>query len=150
MYVHGKQRGKGFPALTPVICRSNVRAAVIAGTIPFAVLRLFFGAGTESRCLQSKLGKKFRCQTGVVQVIDGKLHQIIMAYIGVIKVVEALTEPVRKLRKFLQMTGMESGIRVLCCICQRIGEIFIQIAPLFDAVCLFQFLLCQGNCVSAR
>ena len=80
-------------------------------------------------------------------MVDSKLHQVIVAYIGIIEMVEAFAEPVREFRKFLQMTGMESGIRILCRICQHIGEILLQIVPLLDAVCLFQFLLRQSNCV---
>lgn len=74
-------------------------------------------------------------------MVQGKFHQVIMAYIGVIEVVKADTQPVYQLRKFFKMSCMETCIRVLSGISEGIYKVLLQITLFLDSVCLFKLIL---------
>ena len=77
----------------------------------------------------------------VMQVVQGQLQQVIVPHVGVIDGIEVYAEPVRQFREFLKVSRMEPGIRVPRVIREGIGKVLIQITPLHDAVCLFQFVI---------
>lgn len=139
--VHDDECGKQFPLFASIIRFCDIAAAVISRAVFLTVADSFFRTFAYCRGNSCQIGKKYRRQTGVVQMVDGKFHQIIMAYISIIEMVETFTKPICKFRKFLQMTGMESGIRILCRIWQCVGKILIQIEPFLDPVSLFQLVL---------
>jgi hypothetical protein len=42
-------------------------------------------------------------------VVQGKLYQVVVAYVGIIEIVKALAQPACQLRKFLQMSCVASA-----------------------------------------
>ena len=138
-----------FPLPAPVICLGNIAAAVVSAAVLFAVLHTFLNSHTDRRRGFREGEEKLRLHGCVLQVVQGKFYQVIVAYIGIIEIVKTYAEPVYKFRKFLQMSCMETCIRVLGGIGKGVCKVLIQITPFFDSVCLLKLILRErdGNIV---
>lgn len=79
-------------------------------------------------------------------MVQGKFDQVIVAYVGVIEIVKAFAQPVCQLRKFLQMPGMEPGVRVLRGVGKGVCKILIQITSFLNPVCFLKLILRERDC----
>ena len=82
----------------------------------------------------------------MLQVVQGKLYQVVVAYVGVIEVVKACAQPACQLRKFLQVSSVEPDVQVLCGIGKGVCKVLIQIASLLDPVCFLKLILRESDC----